>query len=365
MKSILYFILIGIVIIGGGCVISTLFFPNVIIFFTEPNTELKNSFGILGDYIGGIFGTIFTFITTICLIYTLNTQLKETERGLNVFKHQQFNNVFFGLLRLYEQYESNLVIKTDKGIEKRGKNSFTYMKELMSEKFKSKDCNFNIRHKNAIECYVDIYIKYMPLLGSYFRIIYRIFDLVSNADISDSEKVKYAKIMRSQFSEDELLLLYYDSCSDYGHAFIKYIKEFNILKHLPVCNKLEFITTKELDNQEIYSIQLVIQEIIDYLRVNNCGEFYKAYLKGRNSIKIERIYVSKLKIYIIEKKSVKTTDFLQSGKGLEKFSAKEISNLVIDVLMDYYLYNNHDIKIKDSKTENLDSKTTIITEIEI
>lgn len=273
---------------------------------------------------------------------------------------QQFDNVFFELLRLYQQYVETLIFD-----EKTGKAFFSALKEKMFNSYKSTQKDFKKRHKDAIECYVDTYIELLPQLGTYFRILYRIFDILSNSNISEEDKVKYAKIMRSQFSEDELFLIYYNSRSDYGEASVKYIKKFNLLKYLLILDKLEFKSSKKLDNKEIYSINLVLTEILDYLNTSKKKEFYKTYLKGRNAIKITPDKQSKLVITLYIKNSQIPTKYLQSGKGLESYSLEELSNLLLNVVSDYYISNNPESNLKSSEPEISKDKKSIVFSTEI
>ena len=84
----------------------------------------------------------------------------------------------------------------------------------------------------AIDRYRSIYSQQTGL-ASYFRILYRILDLIATSEISDNEKVKYSKILRARFSEDELFLMRYNSLTSKGHKLGRYLWDYHILKHLP------------------------------------------------------------------------------------------------------------------------------------
>ena len=51
--------------------------------------------------------------------------------------------------------------------------------------------------------------------------------------------MKYIKIIRSQLTDYELLVLYYNTHSDYANKSRNLIFAYNILKHLPVFDKIE------------------------------------------------------------------------------------------------------------------------------
>ena len=144
-----------------------------------------------------------------------------------------------------------------------------------------------------------------------------------------------------------------------------YIKKFNLLKYLLILDKLEFKSSKKLDNKEIYSINLVLTEILDYLNTSKKKEFYKTYLKGRNAIKITPDKQSKLVITLYIKNSQIPTKYLQSGKGLESYSLEELSNLLLNVVSDYYISNNPESNLKSSEPEISKDKKSIVFSTEI
>lgn len=57
---------------------------------------------------------------------------------------------------------------------------------------------------------------------------------------TEKEKKVYVKIFRSQLSENELLLLYYNAATKYGTKLYPIVLKYNLLKHLPSISKLEF-----------------------------------------------------------------------------------------------------------------------------
>ncbi|WP_332617184.1 putative phage abortive infection protein [Novilysobacter erysipheiresistens] len=64
--------------------------------------------------------------------------------------------------------------------------------------------------------YQKVASKYLDSFSHYFRSLYRVLDFVhSNEDLKESEKNKYAKIMRSQLSDAELVCLFYNALMPY------------------------------------------------------------------------------------------------------------------------------------------------------
>ncbi len=64
--------------------------------------------------------------------------------------------------------------------------------------------------------------------------------IIEQEKIEELEKFNYIKLLRSQLSENEMLVLYYNSHSDFGGDFYKLILKYNLLKHLPCISKIGF-----------------------------------------------------------------------------------------------------------------------------
>ena len=70
--------------------------------------------------------------------------------------------------------------------------------------------------------------------------LYLLTSLVSTSGLETNDKVLYAKLIRGQLSESEMVMLRYNCHSEYGVKMQKYCNEFNLIKHLPVMQLLEF-----------------------------------------------------------------------------------------------------------------------------
>ncbi|WP_220780015.1 putative phage abortive infection protein, partial [Shewanella sairae] len=90
-------------------------------------------------------------------------------------------------------------------------------------------------------------------MSHYLKTIYRIYKVIDEHGFnSEKEKFFYSKIVRSQFSEKELYLIYYNSHSSYGENFRPLILKYNILKHLNLTSEVEMTFLKST-NPEVNS----------------------------------------------------------------------------------------------------------------
>ncbi|MEE1221455.1 MAG: putative phage abortive infection protein [Bacteroidales bacterium] len=271
----------------------------------EFNSE---GLGLFGDFFGGFIGTILTFASVIILAMTFIQQKKVTEANIKQQDIQRFNDMFYELLRLYrEQVDSLSEIKKigegDKEVVYKGKEFFEWHKKDMQKNIKTQIVKLrekiidqiikkgkelkldgktiikksqqevifelegeeltkdilgqkidymlstnkkipDVNDKIIDDLCMDFYVKNRDKIAPYFRILYRILDLIDTSPLlegSEIDKQAYAKILRAQLTESELFFLRYNAQFNmYGEKLKNYLNRYNILKHLPVFELLEF-----------------------------------------------------------------------------------------------------------------------------
>jgi len=80
---------------------------------------------------------------------------------------------------------------------------------------------------------------YNSQLGHYYRHLYQMVKYIaeySEKIITPSQKYNYVKTIRAQLSDHEQLLLYYDSLSTFGEAWLenKYLVQYKMIKNIPL-----------------------------------------------------------------------------------------------------------------------------------
>lgn len=195
--------------------------------------------GQFGDMFGAI-NSLFSglaFAGAIIAIYLqsqeLNLQRKELEQTRDVFKEQsqtmsvqRFENTFFNMLGLLAQIQESLAYNkvtchieqsgfigqiSEKfakyEVNKKGREVFSYFKEQLL--IKLQQANNGVDYESPINDFLfgKAFNAYAQL-GNYFENIYTILEFIDNsADISDTDKSRYVRILRAQLSNDELFLL--------------------------------------------------------------------------------------------------------------------------------------------------------------
>lgn len=263
--------------------------------------------GQFGDFIGGIIGSLFSLIGVILFYVALMEQRKDIninhenlkiqsnalkqqvdefkaqkeelietrkvyEEQTNLFreqtdfykkqyielkeqtivtKNQQFDRCFFSYLDVFSQLKNtlnknknnnnyfNVIYNNLKGIDIKDKNLFDSLK-LIQEK------------------YILVFQQEKDSLSHYFKTLYRIIRLIETSQIEIEKKNQYFKFLRSQLSDSELLLIYYNCQSNMGVKVRPYIVKYDMLKHLSVLDKIEmdieFFQNFKFELEEFLSI---------------------------------------------------------------------------------------------------------------
>jgi hypothetical protein len=212
-------------------------------------------FGTLGDFIGGIIGTIFTIVATSLVFITYRSQkdeLKQTnEIALNQSKTlvlQQFENTFFNLLISFNDTSRNLrgVLPLMHGPD--------YEPELSDEvdeidegkyiKWAMQTLNLTIWDwveeagetipliDNVIEIFDEFFQKYLIYTNHYFNHFALILRFIDSSLID--KKKFYTDILRSKMQKDELGLIYLYGLSKEGKDKIyDFLQKYNFLESIP------------------------------------------------------------------------------------------------------------------------------------
>lgn len=332
---------------------------------------------LFGDFIGGCIGAIFALVGVFLLFETLKLQREESKNSSNVFKRQQFDSTFWGQLNLYNEIVSTLSSFDDSS--KKGKDFFAFEMNKLQTAFQS-NTSLIKRKKEADDNYVSFYIQYKSQIAHYFRVLFRLICFIHESDIDEKDKVVYAKIMRAQLSEGELFFLYYNAFTPYGKNFKSLINRYNLIKHLPKLEKLEFQKyTNPLQGNEKHSVGLVLldtRRLIDtsqtHIGIDDPKHNLKTYLKGKYTIKIFFPTENMLQVSIIIKNNISYSSYFQQGLGLDRYDENTLICLFRDFLYDIMTYNSFNycneittFTIKPTKQEDLiNSKTNLYFEVQ-
>lgn len=220
----------------------------------DTNLPVDNGlFGNYGDFLGGVVGTIVAFYSAYLLVKTFKSQenvnrnVISTNENIKATNEQQqyytllevFDNKFGRFFTSYQNSIYNYALEKDSN-KITGRNAFEKLaEEFISTDFEN-DNDYNRRCNSAVSEYQDFYSKKRLYLAVHFRMLYLLTSLISMSYLKDEDKVLYAKLVRGQLSENEMIILRYNSLSEYGKKMQNLCNEYNLTKHLPIMKLLEF-----------------------------------------------------------------------------------------------------------------------------
>lgn len=309
--------------------------------------------GQFGDFIGGIIGTLISYISVRLLVRNLREQMKSNQQqaesnsqNAKVFELQQFNEMFKLLFNQYQDTISNYRYRA--GFN--GQKAITAIaKDIMLHGETINDGTYQEREIIALGIYDSFYVNYHDVAPVHFRIIYRIFQLIDEAEISETQRRDVAKIMRCQLSEEELFLLRYNCKSPYGAKMRLYLNRYNLQKHLPILSLLEFSpyrftlvddTQRNRLNTELSVIRKAMRDLFikqdDQLKV-----FVKSYTP-RYQMRIEVAADNKAFMLELTKNENQPVSKVETDIDavLEILGHDRINQLLYDFVCEVFVYSN-------------------------
>ncbi len=258
----------------------------------------ESKVGQFGDFIGGVVGTLLAFVAAILYYVALKEQRKdikinqtsinlqnealgkqieefekqkeELALARNVYeqqyktmkeqehtmKIQQFESSFYSFLNVY------ITIKNELNNNDQDKDFFkTIFIELKNS------VNDNLVYEPFLRCHQIVEEKYIELflhnkgkLSHYFKTVYRLLKIIdSSVYLNPKEKIFYTKIIRSQLTDYELLIMYYNYHSVYAKKAINLIYKYNILKHVHPLSKIEFNNKYGITTENNYALTAFLE----------------------------------------------------------------------------------------------------------
>ena len=335
--------------------------------------------GTYGDFFGGFIGTCVAFYSVYLLYKTLQAQIRVNQEthivNNNVIKTnesvirtnrivigqtnlQLFDNKFTTFLQLYKDAIRAYRYEDKQGDKKEGREAYTgIMQEFMGQEFHNASSYLN-RTKAAVKLYESFYANHAREMSVHLRMLYNVVKLIGdtenededgNPGLKEEDRVIYAKSIRAQLSDEEMIMLRYNCHTDKGKNMQYYVNEFNLIKHLPIMSLLEFRIWQEKIKDDAALISYANAHFISLRkRISNVlnGKIHdNLFIDTRKyQIIIDSSNEGKKLTLIINIKNViggpgiAGTDSLD--KFLDKLDAKEIGEMYKELLREFLLVSN-------------------------
>jgi len=184
------------------------------------------------------------------------TQTREVfSEQSKTLKLQQFESTFFNMLNLHHQIVNAIdIVKTDfeyvegsflsftdntKKIERtlNARDCFAYFYSEYQDYYQTNAKEYEKEREGGKEnelinkSYTKFYNHYQSDLGHYFRNLYNILKFIDKKNPGD--KYFYSNLLRAQLSPYELIMLFYNSLSQFGEEKFKpLMEEFHFLQNI-------------------------------------------------------------------------------------------------------------------------------------
>lgn len=317
------------------------------------NTEIV---GHYGDFIGGAIGTL---VSIVLLYYTLKLQRRDSENNVQVYKQQQLNDLFFHLLKQYDDILKSLKTKTSDNKKQQGREALHFKLKEMYEQFDVKE-NDSQNRKHAVSLFLNFYSLSREFSPIYFRTLFRVFKLLETSDkCLRVHSIQLMKILRAQLSDSELALLRYNSMSKQGSKFVPLINKFNLLKHLPPLELMEYkrwskkMTLEERGCTNVllletkHNIQKVLETLSSVESYSNNPRKYNINVSSNDE-------ATELKVYLYINKNVILNDS-DLIRGIYKLAEDERLSLLLFFVKDCLVLSSFN-KLNSYKDLEFDSK---------
>lgn len=317
------------------------------------NTEIV---GHYGDFIGGAIGTL---VSIVLLYYTLKLQRRDSENNVQVYKQQQLNDLFFHLLKQYDDILKTFKTRTTDDNELQGRKALHFKLKEMYEQFDVKE-NDSQNRKHAVSSFLNFYSVSRDFSPIYFRTLFRVFKLLETSDkCLRVHSIQLMKILRAQLSDSELALLRYNGMSRQGAKFVPLINKFNLLKHLPPLELMEYKRwSKKMTLEEQGCTNVLLLEtkhnIQKVLETPSSVESYSNNPRKYNINVSSNDEAAELKVYLYINKNVILNDS-DLIRGIYKLAEDERLSLLLFFVKDCLVLSSFN-KLNSYKDQEFDSK---------
>lgn len=166
----------------------------------------------------------------------LRGQKEQLQAQNETLRIQSFENTFFQMVRLHHEIVNGIDIEeVNKGIlhVTKGRDVFVDFYEQLKAQYSK--CPTKDEFERINTAFVALFAKHQSDMGHYFRNLYNIIKFIDNKGPAQfEEKCVYTNLLRAQLSSHELLLLFYNSLSQFGSdKFKPLIERYHILKNMP------------------------------------------------------------------------------------------------------------------------------------
>jgi hypothetical protein len=204
-----------------------------------------------GDFAGGVLGPSFALLGLLGLLLTISLQAQELSEStlqltrsasaldaqLAAIRRQSHEDAVFQLLSFLREIVREMRLPRENGgTDLRGGECIAMLVTLFNRSYTwsigRPDNSQRIEREAIAEAYDQFFRAYEAAVGHYFRCLHELLSLVRSGD--PQQQIRLSRVVKSQLSSNELLLLFYHCLSQWGWTQLKpLVERFGILEHVP------------------------------------------------------------------------------------------------------------------------------------
>jgi len=211
--------------------------------FNLPLSTNENTWGLFGDYIGGILNPSIGLLVFIYIVLSYNIQKKELKNASIAFEKQNYDNHFFQLLNNFKTHVNDLKYLTYKGSD----IFQSLLEHNKGDVATRKTTSFNV------EDFKNFYPNHSGYPKRYFSFLEYLLSYVDKNEIENIDTGKYICLIKLQLSQSELIFIAFHALTLEDKSFKNLIDNYNILEYLDSENDyLDVTHLKEYQKYQKY-----------------------------------------------------------------------------------------------------------------
>ena len=304
-----------------------------------------------GSFIGGVIGTLIAAVSIFMVVKTLHSQvdanadMEDVNQKMILLNTQQlFDNKF---QVLYAQYRDS--VAAYEGKLNNGKQNLEVMAAAFLAQPFSSNLVYKLRVDAAVKVFEEFYAKNRACCSAHFRVLYQLVRFLDRGEIEEGDRLVYVKSVRGQLTDGEMALLRYNCLTPNGEAMQQYVNHFNLLKHIPLMELLEFKrwADKIPDKHQKAAIDALFITLRKMIKENNQNDdssssHYEISSRYRITLEFERWH--RCMIFRMEEdkkaKSGGPVRHPYAEAALKKIGDKELPDLFSAFLYETFLISN-------------------------
>ncbi|WP_458789675.1 putative phage abortive infection protein [Yoonia sp. MH D7] len=237
------------------------------IFVSDADTK----FGVFGDFVGGTLNPILSFLAFTGVLITIALQRRELsysraelkrsadalEAQIKATDQQKFENSFFNMLSALDRIVEGVDLYNNKTkATQTGRDCFKTFYTRLTKIYRKNRAEYpqGIETELVANAFQKFWRDHQLELSAYFRFLYNIIRYI---DESAQSEAHHIRLLRSQLSDQELLVIFYNCLTPAGSKMKPFTEKYALFDNLPTLrllngNHIELFSIEAFGGNEMH-----------------------------------------------------------------------------------------------------------------